>query len=190
VADITSIGCHTMLWNFREQQYHEWLHKEGIIDKLPPLFPSDGVMPVQINGVNCLAGAGLHDSSAALIPYLATFTEPFALISTGTWCITLNPFNDRPLTMAELEQDCLCYLEYQGRPVKASRLFAGQEHEAQTARLATHFGVAPDYYKQVEFDPLLVRGLENPGSAFSLAFCRPPAERFLFLRKGLPSADA
>jgi very-short-patch-repair endonuclease len=45
-------------------------------------------------------GAGLHDSSAALIPYLSAFEEPFALLSTGTWCITLNPFNqDRFPTM-------------------------------------------------------------------------------------------
>ena len=178
VADITSIGCHTMLWNFREQQYHEWLHKEGIINKLPPLFPSDGVMPVQINGVDCLAGGGLHDSSAALIPYLATFTEPFALISTGTWCITLNPLNNSPLTAAELEQDCLCYLEYQGRPVKASRLFAGQEHELQTARLATHFGVAPDHYKQVEFDPLLARELETPVAPSLSHFAARPLDDF------------
>jgi sugar (pentulose or hexulose) kinase len=178
VADITSVGCHTMLWNFREQQYHEWLQKEGIIDKLPPLFPSDGVMPVQLNGVSCLAGAGLHDSSAALIPYLATFTEPFALISTGTWCITLNPFNDSPLTAAELEQDCLCYLEYQGRPVKASRLFAGQEHEQQTLRLAEHFQVAADYYKQVEFDPLLARELETPVSPSLSHFAARPLAVF------------
>lgn len=161
-ADITSIGCHTMLWNFREQQYHHWLKQEGILEKLPPLFPSDGVMKARLNGATYLSGAGLHDSSAALIPYLATFTEPFALISTGTWCITLNPFNDRPLTAEELEQDCLCYLEYQGRPVKASRLFAGQEHETQANRLASHFKVAPDHYKQVEFDPVLARTLETP----------------------------
>jgi sugar (pentulose or hexulose) kinase len=163
-ADITSIGCHTMLWNFREQQYHEWLTREGIAEKLPPIFPSDGAMTAILNGDYIPAGAGLHDSSAALIPYLATFTEPFALISTGTWCITLNPFNDSPLTAAELEQDCLCYLEYQGRPVKASRLFAGQEHEQQTLRLADHFKVAADYYKDVEFDPLLARSLETPAA--------------------------
>ena len=24
-AEITSIGCHTMLWNFAEQDYHEWV---------------------------------------------------------------------------------------------------------------------------------------------------------------------
>ena len=36
-------------------------------------------------------GAGLHDSSAALIPYLSAFREPFILLSPGTWCISLNP---------------------------------------------------------------------------------------------------
>lgn len=177
-ADITSIGCHTMLWNFQGQQYHQWLHREGIIDKLPPLFPSDGVITAQFNGKTCLSGAGLHDSSAALIPYLATFTEPFALISTGTWCITLNPFNDLPLTREELEQDCLCYLEYQGRPVKASRLFAGQEHEQQVLRLAKHFQVAADYYKQVEFDPLLTPALETPGSPALSHFSTRPLSAF------------
>lgn len=156
-TDITSIGCHTMLWNFREQQYHAWVEREGVTGKLPPRFPSDGVMEVQLNGRTCKVGAGLHDSSSALIPYLAGFSEPFALISTGTWCITLNPFNDSPLTPHELQHDCLCYLEYQGRPVKASRLFAGQEHELQTQRLAAHFSVAPDHYKQVEFDPALIQ---------------------------------
>ncbi|GAA0559951.1 FGGY-family carbohydrate kinase [Chitinophaga japonensis] len=161
-TDITSIGCHTMLWNFREQQYHEWVRREGILDKLPPLHPSDAVVPAQLEGHSLVAGGGLHDSSAALIPYLAGFTEPFALISTGTWCITLNPFNHHPLTAAELEQDCLCYLEYKGRPVKAARLFAGHEHEQQVQRLAAHFGVAPDHYRQVEYDPALIHTLGRP----------------------------
>ncbi len=161
-TDITSVGCHTMLWDFPQQRYHAWVGEEGIADKLPPVFPSDAVMTAQLQDDRLVAGAGLHDSSAALIPYLATFKEPFALISTGTWCITLNPFNHRPLTAAELQQDCLCYMEYQGRPVKASRLFAGQEHELQTRRLAAHFQVAPDYYKQVEFDPILARTLDTP----------------------------
>ncbi|SEL48085.1 Sugar (pentulose or hexulose) kinase [Chitinophaga rupis] len=169
-TDITSIGCHTMLWNFREQQYHQWVQQEGIADKLPPLCPSDEVMEVKLHGGAYQVGAGLHDSSAALIPYLASFTEPFALISTGTWCITLNPFNDSPLTSEELQQDCLCYLAYQGAPVKASRLFAGNEHELQTQRLATHFQVAPDYYRQVEFDPLIIRRLQAPGAPVLTSF--------------------
>ncbi|RZK24774.1 MAG: carbohydrate kinase, partial [Hymenobacter sp.] len=56
----------------------------------------------------------------------------------------------------ELQYDCLCFLNYQGQPVKASRLFAGYEHEQQVQRLAAHFGVSVDTYKQVQYDPSLI----------------------------------
>ena len=102
-------------------------------------------------------GAGLHDSSAALIPYLSSFREPFILLSTGTWCISLNPFNQSPLTDDELQHDCLCYLSYEGKPVKASRLFAGYEHEQQVKRLAEHFKKPWDYYTTVSADAELLR---------------------------------
>ena len=101
----------------------------------------------------------MHDSSSALIPYLASFHEPFVLLSTGTWCITLNPFNHSQLSDLELHQDCLCYLSYEGNPVKASRLFAGYEHEQQTKRLAEFFNVANDSYKTVEYNRAIVQGI-------------------------------
>ena len=37
-SDITSIGCHTNLWNFQQNKYHEWVNKEGIAEKLPPIL--------------------------------------------------------------------------------------------------------------------------------------------------------
>ena len=158
-SDITSIGCHTGLWNFTENHYHEWLQQEGIADKLSPIFPSDQLIVTNWQGKPLLCGAGLHDSSAALIPYLAGFKEPFVLISTGTWCISLNPFNQTLLTGDELQQDCLCYMEYRGKPVKASRLFAGFEHEKQVKRLAAHFKVPESEYKKIVFDAAVVRQL-------------------------------
>ncbi|MEY4929833.1 MAG: hypothetical protein RI909_557, partial [Bacteroidota bacterium] len=89
------------------------------------------------------------------------FTEPFVLLSTGTWCISLNPFNHTPLTAEELKQDCLCYLTYEGNPVKASRLFAGYEHEQETRRLANHFTTAEDHYKNIAYQPELVDQLSS-----------------------------
>lgn len=151
-SDITSIGCHTMLWNFPQNNYHEWVYREGIINKLAPILPSDTVHEISNSGKTILYGVGLHDSSSALIPYLLSFKEPFILISTGTWSISLNPFNNNPLTVEELQKDCLCYITYQGKPVKASRLFAGYEHEQQTRRLAEHFAKPKDYYTNVSFD--------------------------------------
>jgi hypothetical protein len=89
------------------------------------------------------------------------------LLSTGTWCISLNPFNASPLTQEELEQDCLCYLSYQGKPVKASRLFSGHEHEHQIKRLAAHFNKAENYYSTLAYQPDLVIPNFNPESDLS-----------------------
>ncbi len=160
-SEITSIGCHTHLWDFGKNRYHDWVIKEGLDEKLPALIKSDAVQTIQSPRENksTVVGIGLHDSSAALIPYLTSFSEPFVLISTGTWCISMNPFNPSPLTDVELKKDCLCYLSYQGKPVKASRLFAGHDHEIQTKRLSSHFNKRIDYYKSVKFDGPLVVGL-------------------------------
>jgi len=135
-SDITSIGCHTMLWNFAINNYDDWVIQEGVDKILPPIQPE----------------VGLHDSSSALIPYLSSFAEPFVLISTGTWCISLNPFNDSVLTTNELNQDTLCFLSYTKKHVKASRLFSGKEHEQGVLALNKHFNAAANYYTQVNYD--------------------------------------
>ena len=169
-SDITSIGCHTNLWNFRENRYHEWVYREGVIDKLAPILPSTDVRPVKGLAAIPISGIGLHDSSAALIPYQESFREPFVLISTGTWCISMNPFNDAPLTSAELQKDCLCYMSYVGRPIKASRLFAGYEHEQQVQRLAAHFHVSPALAATVAFDADCITLLRARDSSGRMAF--------------------
>jgi len=169
-SDITSIGCHTNLWNFSQDHYHEWVYLEGIIDKLAPIRGAEDVVRVG----RAVSGIGLHDSSAAMIPYLMCFQEPFVLISTGTWCISMNPFNHLPLTVAELQKDCLCYISYQGRPVKASRLFAGYEHEQGVKKLAARFHKDPQYAGTVAYDPeivSIVHGCEDDES-FEQAYHR------------------
>jgi sugar (pentulose or hexulose) kinase len=160
-SDLTSIGCHTNLWDFTKNGYHDWVKKEGILDKLAPIVPSDIVIPAAFPGNNYAVGAGFHDSSAALVPYLVNFHEPFILLSTGTWCISLNPFNSDPLTADELENDCLCYLQYEGKPVKASRLFAGYEHEQQVKRIAAHFRTDVIAYRSVPYDPRIIEELQQ-----------------------------
>lgn len=160
-SDMTSIGCHTGLWDFTRNAYHQWVTQEGIIDKLAPIVSGDEVQPASFPGNGYGVGVGLHDSSSALIPYLVSFHEPFVLISTGTWCISLNPFNHTPLTKAELEADCLCYMHYQGTPVKASRLFAGYEHEQQLKRIAEHFEQPTSKSRNMPFNRALVSRLSE-----------------------------
>jgi sugar (pentulose or hexulose) kinase len=147
-ADMTSIGCHTALWDFSKNDYHEWVHAEGLTDKFPDICPTDDVIELK----NMKAGVGLHDSSAALIPYLQCFSDPFVLLSTGTWSISLNPFNQTALTQSELENDCLSYFQYTGKPVKAARLFLGQLYDEGIREIATRFNSDPVKYRSLKFD--------------------------------------
>jgi sugar (pentulose or hexulose) kinase len=160
-SDMTSIGCHTALWNFETNNYHEWVRNEGIEPKLAPIIESDKALPIVLKNNQYKIGVGLHDSSAALIPYLVSFNEPFVLLSTGTWCISLNPFDGSALTIDELKMDCLCYIEYKGEAVKASRLFSGFEYDQQVKRIAGHFNQDVIKYRNINFDVKIVDELRK-----------------------------
>jgi sugar (pentulose or hexulose) kinase len=151
-SDMTSIGCHTALWDFEKQDYHNWVKKEGIVDILAPIAPADKTLSPIISNRDYKVGIGLHDSSAALIPYLASFHEPFILLSTGTWSISLNPFDQSPLTAEELAHDCLNYIQYKGKPVKASRLFSGHEYDQGIKKIAEEFGYDVIKYRNIPYD--------------------------------------
>ncbi|GAB4045481.1 FGGY-family carbohydrate kinase [Spirosoma litoris] len=161
VSDLTSIGCHTMLWDFDRQGYHKWVTDEQLDTRLAPIVASDSARSTTVGEGTLQVGVGLHDSSSALIPYLASFQEPFVLISTGTWCVSMNPFNSRPLTPEELQYDCLNFMHYKSQPVKAARLFAGYEHEQQVKRLAEHFQVPVNQYKKVAYNPETIEQLRQ-----------------------------
>lgn len=152
LSEFTSLGCHTALWNFEREDYHPWVREEGLDAVLAPIVPSDTVVTGKVFGRQLRIGVGLHDSSAALVPFLFARKEPFLLLSTGTWNIALNPFARQPLSERDLRQDCLHYLRPDGKPVRAARLMLGKEHEKQVEFLCKHFGLqgsAPE----VAFDP-------------------------------------
>lgn len=153
-SDYTSIGCHTQLWDFTKNNYHDWVMEEGIDLRLAPIKQCDSIGGYFKDTIP--VGVGIHDSSAALIPYLISFAQPFVLISTGTWCISLNPFNHTELTEDELKQDCLCYISYKDNPVKASRLLAGYEHEQAVKKFAIQFNKPIDYYTTIQYDANLL----------------------------------
>jgi sugar (pentulose or hexulose) kinase len=159
-SEITSIGCHTALWDFDKGQYHSWVSL--IEDYLAAISAETSL---EIDGIHY--GLGLHDSSAALVPYLRTVSSDFVLLSTGTWCIAMHPFNESPLTAHELASDVLCYLQPNGKPVKASRLFGGHFHEEQVARMEKHFGGS---FKDCQFSDSVFELKPTASSVFECAF--------------------
>jgi sugar (pentulose or hexulose) kinase len=164
-AESTSIGCHTFLWDFDHNRYHQWLADEGI--QLPEPLSNNYLANVEVAGKVLRAGIGIHDSSAALVPYLMGTDERFVLLSTGTWCISMNPFNHKSLTAEELKQDCLNYLNIYQKPVKSSRYFLGHIHDVNMERLTNHFRVEKSTYKRVEINEMLLKKhLENGQQIF------------------------
>ena len=150
-SELTSIGCHTNLWDFDKSAYQQWLKDEQLNQYLPPLVDKVHTS-VPINGDELIVGTGLHDSSAALIPYLLEKKNRFLLLSTGTWCISINPFNNSPLSQEELQNDCLCFLQPNGKPVKAARFFGGYYHQENVTKIATKFNISKDEILQISYD--------------------------------------
>ncbi len=164
-SEFTSIGCHTALWNFDKKCYHPWLADEGIV--LPVPVPNDVTTEISLDGKNIHIGTGIHDSSSSLVPYLKGSPEPFILISTGTWCIFMNPFNQEALSLDQLKQDALCYLDVNSKQVKSSRFFMGHIHDVYTGQIASFFKREAGSYKRVVADEHLLNKLLHTAVVFT-----------------------
>jgi sugar (pentulose or hexulose) kinase len=158
-SEHTSIGCHTALWDFDNMKYHDWVKEEGL--SLPDPADVSTMNEVDINGKKIKVGIGIHDSSASLAPYFSGSTGSFLLVSTGTWCINMNPFNADKLTVEQLDRDCLCYMSITKQPVKSSRLFLGHLHEVACKNLTDHFKVNSDYYKSIKPDNKIIESCRS-----------------------------
>ena len=176
-AEHTSIGCHTAFWDFDNMNYHPWIKAYGL--KLPDPVPVETVNEVVIDGKKLQIGIGIHDSSASLAPYFSSSAGKFLLISTGTWCINMNPFNTEKLTADQLDKDCLCYMSITRQPVKSSRLFLGNLHETALKQITDHFGKSEDYYKKIKADNNLSSHLKSKFKEKNVFFQTGPYSRDL-----------
>jgi sugar (pentulose or hexulose) kinase len=174
-SEHTSIGCHTALWDFDRMQYHPWTGRLESV--LPDPESVTTVHPSARLKESVPVGIGIHDSSSSLVPYFMKSDEEFVLVSTGTWCISMNPFNHSPLTSGQLKQDCLAYMSIQQNPVKSSRFFLGHIHDENMRSLSEAFGVAPDTYKKIIPNDELIRKVRKRSG-----------QKRIFFRKGVPTS--
>lgn len=151
-SEYTSIGCHTAMWDFQKQDYHDWIYKEEIHRLLPPIVSAETSINMTFNGKRIKIGVGIHDSSAALLPYVRSVKKKFILVSTGTWSVTLNPFSKVPLSEKDISLDCINFMRIDGNTVKSVRLFLGNEYNIQVVALSEYFKVSKEYHKTVKFN--------------------------------------
>lgn len=161
LSEYTSLGCHTGLWNLDTQDYHKWVYQEKINEILPSIVSTRTSINMVYQEKKIKIGVGIHDSSSALLPYLFSEDSQFLLVSTGTWSISLNPFNNDKLSQKDILDNCLNYMQIDGKRVKATRFFMGNEYKLQVKKLSEYFDKEYGYHRTIKFDSSLYLKLKE-----------------------------
>lgn len=134
-SDVTSIGCHTDLWEPDRAGYSELTERLGISDKLAPVRKSTDILGPILPEISAATGlppkipviCGIHDSNASLYPHILAQDPPFSVVSTGTWVIVMSMGADQ--AKLDPDRDTLVNVNALGQPVPSARFMGGREFE-------------------------------------------------------------
>ncbi|WP_320823722.1 FGGY-family carbohydrate kinase [Reinekea sp.] len=142
-SEVTSLGCHTDLWNPLLGDFSSLVDECRWRDKFPPLVKAGALVgrldPVlattaQLNSA-CRVFNGIHDSNASLVPYILDARGSAVVLSTGTWFILAKLGGVADLTDSgefftghiDEARDMLLNSNFNGEPVPSSRFMGGRE---------------------------------------------------------------
>lgn len=182
-CDLCSLGCHTDLWEPQAARLSPLAGRLGLAAAIaPPRRPAE-VLGHLLPAVAAQTGlpadtpvsVGIHDSNASLYPYLLGRTGAFAVVSTGTWVVTMaTGATPPPLDPA---RDVLVNVNALGAPVPSARFMGGREFEVIRAG-ATATPSAADRAQVLETGLLLLPAVEagsGPYAGRRMRWTRPPA---------------
>ncbi len=140
-SEVSSLGCHSDLWRPVERRFSDLALRRGWAERLGPVrHAADMLGPVRPAlaaelGLprSCVVHCGVHDSNAALLsarglPELGG--RPFAVVSTGTWVISMAAGGAGPAAYDPAE-DMLANVDVDSRPVPTARFMGGRDYEAR-----------------------------------------------------------
>ena len=134
-CDVTSLGCHTDLWDPWRGQFSGLVDRLGLTGRMAPARRANE----QLGGLRADLAArtglrtgtpvavGIHDSNASLYPYVLGRSAPFAVVSTGTWVVAMAMGGDAP--PLDPARDVLVNVNALGQPVPSARFMGGREYE-------------------------------------------------------------
>ncbi len=134
-TDVSSLGCHTDLWEPRTGKPSSLARTLSVSDKLAPAHHASDVLGTVVSDVAAATGlpgdtpvlCGIHDSNASLLPHLLGRSGAFNVVSTGTWVIVMAvKGKDVPL---DPTRDTLVNTSAFGDPVPSARFMGGREYE-------------------------------------------------------------
>jgi L-fuculokinase len=156
-SELTSLGCHTDLWNPSQGTFSSLITALGWHSLIPPLQaasnPLGTLLPELIarTGLDedCQVLCGIHDSNASLLRYLdANPSAPCTVLSTGTWVIAA-AFGQE-LGILDEKFDMLANITARGQAVACMRFMGGREFSALA-------GMSPTMCTFADFEKLIVQ---------------------------------
>ena len=126
-CDVTSLGCHTDLWEPMAGRWSALPAALGLADKFAPCLPPSAVLGMALPELglgDIPVLCGIHDSNASLLPHLIGREPPFSVVSTGTWVISM-AMGGRAVTL-DPSTDVLINVNAMGAPVPSSRFMGGR----------------------------------------------------------------
>ena len=131
-VEISSVSCQSQLIDVKAQTYSSLARNRGWDKFFPPMAKAWdvlGPLKPEFRGANFKGRgavvAGVHDSNANYLRYLAAGEESFTLLSTGTWIIGFD--TDAGLNNLVKDRDTVSNTDVLGRLVASCRFFGGKE---------------------------------------------------------------
>ena len=134
VSEVTALGAQTHLWDVRAQHFSSLARGRGWDRRFAPLaraWEEIGTLEPRFRGGGFRGRgrvlAGIHDSNANYLRYLAAGLTPFTLLSSGTWIIGFD--TEAEIAGLDPRRDTATNSDIFGRPVACCRFMGGRELE-------------------------------------------------------------
>jgi len=156
VSEVTSLGCHSDLWNPAAGDFSPMARRLGWAGRFAPVVRAGDVVgtisPAVAKETGLPAGvrvlAGLHDSNAALLAargFAEIADHEATVLSTGTWFIAMRlPATPVDTALLPEARDCLVNVDAYGRPVPSARFMGGREIETLIEIDTRRVDIKPD----------------------------------------------
>ena len=134
-SDVTSLGCHTDLWDPWRGQFSDLVERLGLAGKMAPARRANDVLGRLRPDLAARSGlradtpvaVGIHDSNASLYPYVLGRRGAFSVVSTGTWVVSMAMAGEA--VALDPTRDVLVNVNALGQPVPSARFMGGREYE-------------------------------------------------------------
>jgi sugar (pentulose or hexulose) kinase len=141
-SEVTSLACHTGLWQPAAGGYSGFVHRMGWEAMFPPLRKASEILGPVSPAVraetglpeDCRVRVGIHDSSASFLRHRLSRPLPFAVVSTGTWVVNMAAGAD--VAGLPENRNCLANVDALGVPVPCCVFMGGREFSRLTEGLS------------------------------------------------------